>query len=695
VSGLLAALLLWLWPAGDPPPSAPQVRAGHQPSEAWLLDRHGQVLDEVRVDFHVKRLPWTELAQVSPALVQAVVAAEDRRFHDHAGVDPIAIAGALWGRVRGATPRGASTLSMQTAALIDERLRAPRGGRGWRQKLDQMRAAAALERAWSKAQILEVYLNRVGFRGETQGVAAAGAALFGKQPSGIAEAEASVLAALLREPGAPPERVARRACRLARQAGFAAACASVAATADAALAGVAAPRRFGLAPQVAHALLREPGERVRSTLDARVQALAQAALREQLLALGPERARDGAALVADNATGDILAWVGSAGPSSSAREVDGVRARRQAGSTLKPFLYGLAIEREILTAASLLHDAPIELETATGLYVPQNYDHDFKGWTSVRTALASSLNVPAVRALALVGVDAFRERLVDVGYALPEDGAYYGFSLALGSAEVTLAEQVNAYRTLANGGAWSPLRLRADAAHQPARQVMSAAAAFIVSDILADRGGRAPTFGLDSPLATRGWSAVKTGTSKDMRDNWCIGASRRFTVGVWVGNFEGDSMQGVSGVSGAAPAWLAILNALEAGGSGAQPAPPAGVVAREVAFEPAFEPPRREWFVAGTEARRVALSGDASLPPRIVAPSDGAILAIDPDIPIGNQRVLLAARGAANGLELRLDGVRVGSAHAPQRWLPTPGRHELTLSAEGGPTLDRVAFEVR
>src|SRR6185503_15858039 len=162
-----------------------------------------------------------------------------------------------------------------------------------------------------------------------------------------------------------------------------------------------------------------------------------------------------------------LAYVASAGPVSRARNVDGVRARRQAGSTLKPFLYELALERGYLTAASLLNDAPITLDTASGIYLPQDYDRDFKGLVSVRTALGSSLNVPAVRALMLVGVEPFRDRLYSLGYAgITQPGEFYGYSLALGSAEVSLWEQVQAYRTLARSGQWAPIRTqtRADAA---------------------------------------------------------------------------------------------------------------------------------------------------------------------------------------------------------------------------------------
>jgi penicillin-binding protein 1C len=705
VKALLASLLAALWPGSAPPPDFAAVRAAHRPSEAWLLDRSGAVLHEARVDFGVRRLPWTALDRVSPALVAAVVAAEDRRFFEHPGVDGRALAAAAWGRLRGGPPRGASTLSMQTAALVEPLLAAGAEGRSLRRKLAQIGAALALEVRWSKSEILEAYLNRVDFRGEHQGVAAAAQGLFGKSAAGLTEAEAAALAALLPAPNAAPERVARRACAVAAASRFAAGCGAVAAAVREAV-GMAhrgaaalrppAPPRPDAAPHLAQRLLVRPGERVRTTLDARIQRLAADALRQQLAALGPRSVRDGAAVVVENASGAVLAWVGSAGPASTAPRVDGALARRQAGSTLKPFLYGLAFERRLLTPASLLDDSPVALETATGLYIPQNYDRDFKGTVSARTALAASLNVPAVRALGLVGVEAFRDRLREVGYAgIAEDGEYYGFSLALGSAEVSLVEQVNAYRTLANGGAWSALRLVPGEAPPP-RRVMSPEAAFLVADALADRAGRAPTFGLESPLATRAWSAVKTGTSKDLRDNWCVGFTRRYSVGVWVGNFEGDPMRGVSGVSGAAPAWLAIVDALHAGDAGEAPEPPPGVVAAEISFAPPIEPPRREWFLAGTETRRVELADAARVAPRIVSPPDGATIALDPDIPPASQKVLVAARSSAPGHVLELDGTPLGPAGEVHRWSPTPGRHELLLrSAASAEPVDSVAFEVR
>ena len=268
-----------------------------------------------------------------------------------------------------------------------------------------------------------------------------------------------------------------------------------------------------------------------STLDGRLQAFALDAVKRQLAQLGAQNVADAAVLVADNASGEVLAYIGNSGAESSARYVDGVQAARQAGSTLKPFLYELAIEERLLTAASLLEDSPVNIVTPGGLYVPQNYDRDFKGMVSLRTALSSSLNVPAVRTLTLLGTDPFVERLRALGFDyVTQEGDYYGYSLALGSAEISLWQLANAYRTLAQGGVASPLRLvPGEAVH--GMRVLDRAASFIVSDILADRLARSVTFGLANTLSTRYWAAVKTGTSKDMRDNWCVGFSARYHRG--------------------------------------------------------------------------------------------------------------------------------------------------------------------
>ena len=431
---------------------------------------------------------------------------------------------------------------------------------------------------------------------------------------------------------------------------------------------------------------------VRSSIDAEVQRLVRAALDRQLAALGPRNVRDAAGVVVDNETGRILAWVGSAGAASRAAAVDGVTAPRQAGSTLKPQLYALALERRLLTAASLLDDSPVDLETATGLYIPQNYDRGFRGPVSVRTALGNSLNVPAVRALLLTGVEPFRQRLQDVGYrGIDRPGDYYGFSLALGSAEVTLLEQAAAFRALSLGGRGGALTLD-PAARPDTAQVIDGQAAAIIRDLLADTAARSASFGEESGLSLPFPAAVKTGTSKAMRDNWCIGFSRRFTVAVWVGNFEGDAMIGVSGTSGAAPAWAAIMLGLHDGAPPAGWALPAGVERRQVSFQPAVEPPREELFLPGTWQPVFALAKPAEQAPRLVAPSDGSLIALDPDIPPARQLLVIRSIGQRPGLFMAVDGRRLPGL--PARWAPVPGRHTISLT-DGQTTFDRVRVTVR
>jgi penicillin-binding protein 1C len=278
---------------------------------------------------------------------------------------------------------------------------------------------------------------------------------------------------------------------------------------------------------------------------------------------------------------------------------------------------------------------------------------------------------------------------------LTRDADHYGYSLALGGAEVTLLDLANAYRTLANAGVSSPVRtVPGGLAHEPV-QVMAPGAAYIVGDILSDPAARALTFGLDGPLATRYAASVKTGTSKDMRDNWAIGYTARYTVGVWVGNFSGAPMHDVSGVSGAAPVWRDIMDFLHEGDAPPPPATPPGLVRQRIAFEGNSEPGREEWFLAGTETARIVPVVAAAGRARIAAPANGAVYAIDPDIPRARQRITLSARGAQHGASFVLDGGRRVPADAPFLWLPQPGVRQVALVDASGTELDRVRFEVR
>ena len=694
VMGLVLALVTQATMADIP--SFNDVRNRWSSTEGVLLDRHGAVIHELRVVERGRRLAWTRLEDISPAALATIVRAEDKRFYRHEGVDWLALSDAALDTLLFSRPRGASTISMQVAAQLEPELRAGRRKRTMSQKWEQIKAAQALEERWNKRQILEAYLNLSSFRGELQGIGAAARGLFGKLPSGLDERESLLLAVLLRGPNAKSEIAAVRACTLGRDMRLVSACQDLEALARGALlAEPAIEASRTLAPHVARELLTSAQPRLQSTLDGELQAHANDALQQQLASLAGRHVADGAVLVVDNGSGEVLAYVGNGGNTASAFYVDGVKAPRQAGSTLKPFLYAMAIEQRLLTAASLTDDSPVSLVTPTGLYVPQNYDRDFRGLTSVRTALSSSLNVPAVRTLMMVGADAFVERLRDLGFeSVVGDGDFYGYSLALGSAEVSLWELANAYRTLANGGRGSPLSLQ-PGGKTVAQAVVDGGAAYIVADILSDPLARSVTFGLENPLSSRHWAAVKTGTSKDMRDNWCIGFTDRYTVAVWVGNFDGSAMRDVSGVTGAAPVWLELVNYLHRRSASLEPELPQGLLRTSVEYDADVEPARSELFLAGTQTSHVAAKSAAANRANISYPGNGTIIALDPDIPDAVQRVRFLASDGAAGYRWRLDGEDAGSAGRAVFWSPRPGHHELGLVDRDGVEIDRVRFEVR
>lgn len=685
-----------------------QVRQSFRSSDAVLYDRHGEALQQLRRNLNERRLSWITLDDISPALRTALIASEDRRFYQHSGVDWGAIAASAWGNAWNSRTRGASTITMQLAGLLDEQLRRRSAPRSVTQKVSQIIVAHSLEQHWRKDQILEAYLNLVSFRGELVGVHALSRVLFGKHPSGLNQSEAAIAVALIREPNASPAKVSERACAILKEQGAPQACNGLQGRTELVLARAVARDEVNgaaplpqLAPHLGRILLKDAGQQVVSTLDAPTQRFAADALRRQLSALVGRNIEDGAVIAIDNASGDVLAWIGSSGSLSAAAQVDGVQALRQAGSTLKPFLYELAIEKKWLTAASLLDDSPVNLATSGGLYIPQNYDRQFKGLVSLRTALGSSLNIPAVRTLVMVTPERFFHRLQTLGFNLRESGDYYGYSLALGSADVSLLAMTNAYRALANQGRVSAVRMTMTDPPAVFRQTMDRGAAFIIGDILSDRSARARTFGLENALSTRIWTAVKTGTSKDMRDNWCIGFSSRYTVGVWVGNASGAPMWNVSGVTGAAPVWQEVIQFLHRRSDSQAPEKPASVIAQQVQFDGQLEASRTEYFLPETSQRLMRVVQSAVMAPSIVYPTPGMLVAIDPDIPPAHQRLRFVAQGAVQGRWL-LDGKPLPGTDGAKKaddlgydWMPWPGRHKLVLQSHDGKTLDQLQFVVR
>jgi len=542
-----------------------------------IEDRDGTLLREVlsRPD---GRARWVPLQRISPHVVQATLAGEDRRFFEHGGVDLLAMGRAVFTSLAaGEVVSGGSTVTMQLARLLSG---VPRTLAG---KARQVVLAYRLEGRLTKEQILWHYLNRAPYGNSTFGVEAAARRYLAKPASQLSLAEAALLSALPRSPaGYNPYRNRERLVKrqryvlglLARQGRISAR--------DHRLA-LAEPidwraaRRPFLAPHFTRRVLtRGPARgatRLRTTLHLPLQQKVETAVREAIARLSAQGVTNAAVLVVDNPTGEVLAHVGSADffDQEHHGQVDGATALRQPGSTMKPFTYAMSLEQG-KTPASLLRDLPAHFTTDRGDYAPRNYDNTFHGPVRLRVALGSSYNVPAVRMAEHVGVDRLLKRLRELGFAsLKQSGRHYGLGLTLGNGEVTLRELVAAYAALARGGELLPLRtvLRAravDGTQVPlprtaARRVISREAAYQISHVLSDHMARLPAFGRRTPLDVGFPAAVKTGTSKDFRDNWTIGYTPQVTVGVWVGNFDGRSMHNVSGITGAGPLWAEVMAA--------------------------------------------------------------------------------------------------------------------------------------
>ncbi len=439
-----------------------------------------------------------------------------------------------------------------------------------------------------------------------------------------------------------------------------------------------------------------------------MQRFVQAQTQDVVAALQGYHVTDGAALVVDNATGDVLAYVGS--PDYFSDEAlgrnDGVQALRQPGSSLKPFTYELALERGTIRSTSILSDAPAAYALPGGrLYQPGDYSGRFSGPVRVRYALANSLNLPAVQVLSQLGVGTFLERLHDLGFVhLDRPDSYYGLGLTLGSGEVSLWELVQAYATLARAGEYLPLRLVAGNASP--RRTGDPADWELITDILADPHARAKSFGVHSVLEMPFPAAVKTGTSSDFRDTWTVGFTRDYTVGVWVGNFDGSAMRGVSGVTGAGPLWNRIMLHLYDRRDEPQPfPPPRGFVRLAICATTGHAPGKgksgcpvvQEWVPArDVAAVRHTLPQREATELRILFPRDGDVFvrnAASSALAVREQQLALRAanggralRWSVNGSPLPLDAS--GGAFWPLRF------GSWTIEATDGVRQDRVTIRV-
>ncbi len=550
---------------------AARLPAPPRPAEvavsAVVLDRNDRLLRPFTIAVGRWRLPVTR-TEVDPRYLAMLLAYEDGDFATHHGIDYPALARAVGQMVLNGRPiSGGSTLTMQVARLIAER-----DTRSLADKLRQIAAATRLEAALSKDEILTLYLMLAPFGGNLEGVRAATLAYFGKEPTRLTAAEAALLVALPQSPEARrPDRFPAAALAARDRVLDRVAAAGIISEDEAEAAkGEPIPtarRAFPMfAPHLAaEARLLHPELPVqRLTIDRDLQASLERLAAERARGFGPKISI--AMVVADHRTGEILASVGSPGLLDEAREghVDMTRALRSPGSTLKPFIYGLAFELGMALPESLIEDRP----TAFGGYAPVNFDGFYRGTVTIREALAQSLNVPAVIVLDAVGPARLMARLRRAGVAptLP-DLSSPGLAIGLGGVGVSLRDLTGAYAAIARGGSVVALR---DGLDRPAAvppqagtTLLDPLAAFYVTDILA--GVAPPVNG--SP----GRIAYKTGTSYGYRDAWALGFDGRTVIGVWVGRPDGAPVPGLSGVGGAAPV---LFEAFDRRGRETAPLPP-------------------------------------------------------------------------------------------------------------------------
>ncbi len=621
----------------------PIERAGDVSS--LVLDREGRPLAAYSNSEQRWRLP-AKLDDLDPEFIERLISVEDARFYSHWGVDPLAVARATADGVRaGRVTSGASTITMQTARLLEPRPRTIGS------KFIEALRALQIEARLSKREILELYLTLTPYGGNLEGVRAASLAYFGKEPADLDPAEEALLIALPQAPEArrPDRRPdAARAAR-ARIGERLAAVGMLTDESRAALLSAPAPRRRDF-PQMAdagarRALAEAASTEARSTLDANLQRIAEEIVRSHALLEGDEV--QAAALIVEAASGAVRAHVGSAGRDRPGGWVDLTAASRSPGSTLKPFIYAMAFDAGVAAPETTLHDRP----EAFGTYAPENFDRTHQGDLSARDALRHSLNVPAVDLLSRVGAERFAAQLDAAGAPLdlpPSTDGRAGLPVALGGAGLSLSDLALLYTALAGEGATAPLHWTEKGGESDGYAVMSDAAAAKVRRILIDApspSGRAPSaLSADGPRV-----AIKTGTSWGFRDAWAAGVGGGYVVVVWVGRADGTPRPGATGLEAAAPLLRRLFDILpnERGGTDA-PAPPA------------------PWVSAAVSS----VTG-----PRIVFPSEGAELPLHR---ASGRPVVLAGRGA--GLNWYVNGAPLVDVGGRAEWRPAGvGFYEVSV----------------
>lgn len=706
------------------------------PASPVLLDRHGKVIRHLTADDFARCQPQA-LADMPRDLIDCTLAAEDKRFYQHGGIDVLAICRSARDCAKaGEVVSGASTITQQ---LI--KISSPKRERNLSTKLHEALAARRLEMTWSKDQILTAYLNRVSYGNRRTGCAEAARGLFQKPLSDLSLGECALLAGVPQAPSRlnplrfPQRALERRKVVLERLMAL------QPQSRERAMAAMQEPLMMQplptptiLAPWL-DVRFNQAGASIATTLDLDLQREVEGIVSDELAKLRSANVQHAAVVVIHNPTRQILALVSSGNwHDPRGGQINGALAPRSPGSTLKPFTWLLAIERRGRFPGSMVADVPTRFRTEQGLDLPRNYDRCYRGPVSLRRSLACSLNVPAMRELnELGGPQVLHELLEHCGLTSlgAVDGC--GLGLTIGNAPARLVELTNAYATLASGGVHAPCAFLPGAPPQTTR-LFSESSAYLIADVLADPAARAPSFAPGGPLDLPFRCAVKTGTSSDFRDNWCIGFTKDFSVGVWAGNFDNTPMKGISGITGAgpmfhrtmkraqrdvAPAWLAqpadLLEITLDARSGKRVNKESSGAVRELCPADRLPPfasgsdydaegrvlldqTYQEWFASADNQRRneLALASDrpADGALRILAPSPDSTFLLDPELPNRGQRLRLSTNlpGTAEWTSATLQ--IVAGTPEPSAIL-VPGTHQLTVADPRTGQRQQVTIHVR
>jgi len=705
---------------------------------AVISDRHGEWLGILRGEnlYRSEPLPQGDLPE---NLVRAILAAEDKRFFSHGGIDALAALRAGWYHLMGKSKSGASTISMQLAKIAAQQRAEAQGTtpapRSWQTKISECLVARRWEMEHGKAWILRQYMDRVDLGNLCRGVEAAAHFYFGKSAHELDCPQAALLAALALAPSRlnplrHPETALARRNRILERLG----------ESTAAPLGVSG-HALSDTPYTADV----PG---RLTLDAPLQRECKDIAERVLADLAPHHVTQAAIVVLDNRTGEVLVRLGVAQDHAAGSEqLDGTSMRRSAGSTLKPFVFAQAFAHGAWPG-TVMADVPVIYRSLDGVQAPTNYNARYLGPISLRQALACSQNVPAMEALNRYcsnprgGVAEFLTLLRRLGYQIEGEAREYGLGLAIGNAHVTLLEQVRAFAALARGGSLPELRftlpprvIGKQQVEQPVAKgvrVLDERICYLVSDILSDTHARAATFGMAPALRFPFRCACKTGTSSDYRDNWCIGYTREYTVGVWCGNFDNSSMENVSGVSGAGPIFHEVFELLSRREKMSFPPCPKGITEVEIDSRTGLLPRKdtpqeccvRELCLTGKEptaagrydgqgralldsrytewlrrsglGARFAVEAAAPAPrrPAILVPAEGSTVILDPVLPGGGRCISLKSTLPTATAEWRCDTLRL--VRNGDRWHAelVPGTHTIFVEDKVNHLRARARFRV-